>query len=278
MIPPDYLNHIVIGNNVELIQKLPDNCIPLTVTSPPYGLLRDYKGYSFDFEGIAKELYRVATEGGVVVWVVGDETNDSNESGESFRQALYFKKIGFKLYDTMIYSKSGFRFPRPRAYHNTFEYMFIFSRGTPTTVNLIMDRKNLHNEANKRPRNHHKREKDGSFTSRKGFKVREYGVRYNIWDYDTVGHSVTDDLFAFEHPAIFPERLARDHIISWSNPGDIVLDPFMGSGTTAKMAKETGRQFIGFEISEEYAEIARKRVEAANPPLFLLEPEQLQLT
>lgn len=220
-------------------------------------------------------MYRVTAEGGVVVWVVGDETEDSDESGESMRQALYFKEVGFKLYDTMIYSKSGFRFPRPRAYHGTWEYMFVLSKGVPKTVNLIRDRKNLNNETNSRSRQHMKRERDGNFTGRKSYIPTEYGVRYNVWEY-TVGSSVAEEKFAFEHPALFPENLARDHIVSWSNPGDIVLDPFMGSGTVAKMAKETDRLFIGFEISEVYASIARKRVEAANVPLFQIEPEQLE--
>lgn len=268
----EYLNQVTVGDHLELLPNLPDSCIDLTVTSPPYDSIREYKGYTFIFDRLAKELYRVTKEGGIVVWIVGDETVDSNKSGTSFRQCLYFRDVlGFLLYDTIIYSKSGFRFPRPRAYHNTHEYMFILSKGIPNTVNLLMDRKNIHNEANKKARNHFKREKDGKFTGRKAFAPREFGVRYNIWDYDTVGHSVTDDKFAYEHPAIFPEALARDHILSWSNPGDIVLDPMAGSGTTLKMAKELGRQFIGLEVSEEYAEIARRRVETANVPLFVMD-------
>lgn len=267
MIPEHYLNQIVVGHNVKLASELPENSIDLVVTSPPYGEMRDYKGYRFDFEGIAQEMLRVLKEGGVMVWVVGDETEDSDKSGESFRQALYFKEIGFKLYDTIIYSKSGFRFPRPRAYHNTWEFMFVLSKGVPKTVNLIKDRKNLNNESNSSARKHMKREKDGNFTGRKAYTPTEYGVRYNVWEY-TVGSSVAEEDFAFEHPAIFPEDLARDHIVSWSNPDDIVLDPFMGSGTTAKMCRETGRNYIGFEISEEYADIGRRRVECANIPLF----------
>lgn len=270
-IPQEYRNQIVIGECSEKMGLLPDRCIDLTVTSPPYGDLRDYKGYKFDFPKIAQQLYRVTAEGGIVVWVVGDETKDGDESGESMRQALYFKELGFNLYDTLIYLKSGFRFPRPRAYHGVWEYMFVFSKGRPKTVNLLMDRKNLNNETNAKARNHFKRERDGSFSGRKAFEPREYGVRYNVWQYTTTS-SVSDDKIAFEHPAIYPEQLAKDHILSWSNEGDIVLDPMSGSGTTLKMAKELGRKFIGIEISEEYAvNIGRKRIESANVPLFSME-------
>lgn len=266
-----YLNTVTVGDCADLLTKLPDDCIQLTVTSPPYGDLRDYKGYEFSFEKIAAELYRVTEKGGVVVWVVGDETKDSDESGESMRQALHFKSIGFKLYDTMIYAKSGFRFPRPRAYHGIWEYMFVLSKGIPRTVNLLKDRKNLNNDSSARSRKHAKRERDGSMSERKPYEPAEYGVRYNIWEY-TVGSSVAEERFAFAHPALFPEKLASDHILSWSNPGDIVLDPMSGSGTTLKMAKQLGRQFIGFEISQEYVDtITRRKIETANTPLFEME-------
>lgn len=270
------LNQVTVGNCVPLMESLPDECIDLTITSPPYGDLRDYKGYDFDFKSVAEQLYGVMKPGGIVVWIVGDETNDGDESGESFRQALYFKEIGFKLYDTMIYEKMGFRYPRPNAYHNVFEYMFVFSKGMPKTVNLIRDRRNFNNEANALARQHFKREKDGEFTSRKGFKPEAFGPRYNVWRYNA-GSNSSKDKFAYEHAAVFPEELARDHILSWSNPGDIVFDPMCGSGTTIKKAKELGRNFIGFEISIEYGEIARRRVRFANEPLFLLEVEQLKL-
>ena len=270
-IPQEWQNTIIVGDSGFLMKALPDESINLTVTSPPYGDLRSYKGYSFNFPQIANELYRVTEEGGVVVWVVGDETKDYDESGESFRQALYFKEIGFCLYDTIIYAKNQFRFPRERAYHNIFEYMFVLSKGRPKTVNLIMDRKNdeEYNKTNGAARLHMKREKDGSFTGRKAFQTREYGVRYNIWTY-SVGSAVSEDKFAFEHPAIFPENLAADHIMSWSNPGDVVLDCFSGSGTTLKKAQELGRNFIGMEISEDYAEkIGKRRIRIAKVPLFV---------
>jgi len=254
------INQIICGNCAEIMKSWPDECIDLTVTSPPYDNLRDYKGYTFDFETIAKELYRITKPGGVVVWVVGDATINGSETGTSFRQALYFKDVcGFNLHDTMIYAKKGIRFPESNRYYQAFEYMFVFSKGTPKTVNLIRDRKNLYPGDTIHGSD---RQKDGTFKKRKKKIVQKLGVRFNIWEYPTGGINSAQDEIAFQHPAVFPEQLAADHIISWSNPGDLVLDPMCGSGTTCKMALKMGRRFIGIDIAEEYCEIARKRVEA----------------
>ena len=255
------INQIICGDCVEVMKSWPDECIDLTVTSPPYDNLRDYRGYTFDFESIARELYRVTKPGGVVVWVVGDATINGSETGTSFRQALYFKDVcGFNLHDTMIYQKDTCSFPETNRYYPSFEYMFVFSKGTPKTVNLIRDRKNLYSGDTVHGSY---RQKDGTLKKRrKGKIIQKLGVRFNIWEYSTGKYHYTRDEIAFQHPAIFPEQLAADHIISWSNPGDIVLDPMCGSGTTCKMALKLGRRFIGIDIAEEYCEIARKRVEA----------------
>jgi len=237
---------------------MPDKYIDLTVTSPPYDNLRTYDGYSFDFEGIAKELYRITKEGRVVVWVVGDATIKGSETGTSFKQALYFKEIGFNLYDTMIYTQP----PRGacgnnNTYWQSFEYMFIFSKGIPKTINLLMDRENKDSRKGDRGT---KRLQNGELIklSRGGYS--KFGRRTNVWEYNTgKGHSTKDDI-ACKHPAIFPEQLAQDHILSWSNEGDIVLDPMAGSGTVLKMAKMTNRNYIGIEISPQYVEIAKKRI------------------
>jgi DNA modification methylase len=242
----------------------PDGCIDLTVTSPPYDNLRDYEGYDFDFEAIAAQLWRITKPGGVVVWVVGDQTVNGSESGTSFRQALHFMELGFNLHDTMIWNKGGFTGVGSLSvrYAPVFEYMFIFSNGKPNTFNQITDRVNIHSKGNFSKK---KRTKKGNIKDGGKFqKRREYGVRFNIWK--MTPHIQNGDNV---HPAPFPEALARDHIISWSNPGDIVLDPMCGSGTTLKMAKQTGRQFIGIDVSEKYCDIARKRVEGAQPPLFI---------
>ena len=250
---------LIQGDCLEVMKSLPSQSIDLTVTSPPYDNLRNYKGYSFDFEGIAKELYRVTKDGGVVVWVVGDATINGSETGTSFKQALYFKEIGFNLHDTMIYQKNNFANPSSNRYHQIFEFMFILSKGKPKSFNPIKDRKNVcagesNWGANKA------RQKDGSFKERPKKIVSEYGMRYNIWKFMTSKGFATKDNFAYSHPAIFPEKVAYDHIISWSNERDIVLDCFLGSGTTGKVAKQLNRQFIGIEISPEYLEIAKNRI------------------
>jgi len=247
------------GDCLEVIKSLSNQSIDLTVTSPPYDNLRNYNGYLFDFEGIAKELYRVTKDGGVVVWIVGDATINGSETGTSFKQALYFKEIGFNLHDTMIYQKNNFSNPSSNRYHQIFEFMFVLSKGKPKSFNPIKDRKNVcFGESNWG--SNKARQKDGSFKERPKKIVSQYGMRYNIWEFMTSKGFATKDNFAYLHPAIFPEKIAYDHIVSWSNEGDTVLDCFLGSGTTGKIAKQLNRQFIGIEISKEYLEIAKTRI------------------
>lgn len=248
------------GDCLEVMKTIEDSSIDLTVTSPPYDNLRTYNGnieqWNFDkFKGIAKELYRITKQGGVVVWVVNDATVKGSETGTSFRQALCFIECGFNLHDTMIWEKSTFSNPFPNRYHQVFEYMFIFSKGKPKTFNGIKDRKNKHGGAKVKPT---VREANGELFSRKEKTVAEYGKRFNVWQ-------ITEEKRnKLGHPAPFPEQLANDHIISWSNPGDIVFDPFMGSGTTGKMALLNGRNFIGIELDKDYFTIAESRIKQAN--------------
>lgn len=255
-----YLNKIVTGDNVEVMRDMPDGCIDLTVTSPPYDGLRTYNGYSFDFEAVASELYRVTKDGGLVVWVVNDSTVNGSESLTSFRQALYFKSIGFNVHDTMIYAKNNVyaHDPRNKRYKQSFEYMFVLSKGRPVTYNEIKDRPNKH--AGRVIRGTKGRTRDGVKRDIVPQVIAEFQARFNIWYY-TTGGSVASDKIAFEHPAIFPEKLAEEHILSWSNSGDLVFDPFGGSGTTAKMALLNDRKYLHIDVSEEYNEIARKRVD-----------------
>lgn len=242
---------------LEGLKLLDDNSVDLTVTSPPYDDLRTYNGYSFDFENIANELYRVTKEGGSIVWIVSDATINGSESGTSFKQALYFKEIGFNIHDTMIWEKPTFTAvgALKTKYAQVFEYMFIFTKGKIKTFNPIKDRKNKYVGDKKHSGI---RQKDGSIKEKSsiGKPVAEYGQRFNVWHMPTC-QSKTERT---GHPAQFPEQLINDHIISWSNEGDIVLDPFMGSGTTAKMAKLNDRNFIGFELSKEYCDIAEERL------------------
>lgn len=252
------INKIHNMDCIEGLKRLPDDCIDLTVTSPPYDNLRTYNGFSWDFEATARELYRVTKQGGVVVWVVGDATIKGSETGTSFKQALFFKEIGFNLHDTMIYDKgcSG-AVGNNKWYWQSFEYMFVFSKGKPKTINLIYDRKNVEARYDS---NSTKRRRDGSLKKTYGYSYGEMGRRTNIWKYRTGKGLTTTDSIAFKHPAMFPEKLAQDHILSLSNEGDTVLDCFMGSGTTAKMAVLNKRNYIGFEISKEYCEIAEQRI------------------
>lgn len=240
---------------VDGMALISDSMIDLTVTSPPYDDLRKYNGYSFDFESVARELYRVTKEGGVVVWVVGDATVKGSESGTSFRQALYFMECGFNLHDTMIYEKDTqpCHDPRNRRYKQYFEYMFVLTKGKPKTYNEIKDvlNKNAGKVINKAT----KRLEDGTMRKYPQIILGDFQARSNIWRFNT-------DKRGLGHPAIFPEQLVLDHINSWSNKGDVVLDPFMGSGTTAKMAILSNRDFLGFEIASEYVDIANKRIRA----------------
>lgn len=258
MIEFNKIYHIDCLQGMKLI---PDNTIPLTVTSPPYDNLRKYNGYSFEFEEIARELYRVTSDGGIVVWVVGDETIKGDETGTSFKQALYFKQIGFKLADTMIYNKTDMAFPRygHKKYPAAFEYMFILSKGKINTFNLIKDRPN---KLAGTVMSGTVRQQDGTVkpSRAKGKEVADFGARSNVWGYTTGKGKSAKESIAFKHPAIFPEKLAEDHILSWSNEGDVVFDPFMGSGTVAKMALLNNRKYIGFEISKEYIEICEERL------------------
>lgn len=253
------------GDCLQVMRGFDPDIIDLTVTSPPYDNLRTYKGYTFDFEPIARELYRVTKPGGVVVWVVGDATINGSETGTSFRQALYFKEIGFNLHDTMIYEVAGTGAKGSHlAYWQAFEFMFILSKGRPERLNLLRDRPNK--GAGKWQGASPKADMVGSRQKGGGYFSPDAGKRTNIWRYlvGNNGDEITD------HPAPFPEALAGDHILSWSNPGDTVLDPMMGSGTTGKMALQYGRNFIGIEISPEYLKIARERIARVEAQPLLL--------
>ena len=247
-------NKIYNENCLETMARMQDGFIDLTVTSPPYDNLRTYNGYSFDFEGVAKELYRVTKEGGVVVWIVGDATIKGSETGTSFKQALFFKEIGFNIHDTMIWNKGSFSAvgSLKTRYAPVFEYMFILSKGKSNSFNPIKDRKNKW--AGEKRKHVMFRQSDGTIKKTSGSEIKEFGQRFNIW---YLPPAKNRDI---KHPAPFPEQLANDHIISWSNENDIIYDPFMGSGTTAKMAILNNRNYIGSEMSKEYCKIIDKRL------------------
>ena len=256
------INKIIQGDCLEVLKGVESGSVDLTVTSPPYDNLRTYGGYTFDFEGIAKELYRVTKQGGVVVWVVADATINGSETGTSFKQALYFKEIGFNLHDTMIWRKTT---PVPQfkcnRYTSSFEYMFVFSKGKPLCNYLTTKCKTAGNKKN--------RNNKGNFSMNSADRPRdeititkENKILDNVWDYPVGGHK------DIGHPAIFPEKLAEDHILSWSNEGDTILDPMAGSGTTLKMAKKNNRNYIGIELNPEYVKIAEARLRGVTSSMF----------
>lgn len=258
------INRIYCCDCLVGMKRVKDDVIDLTVTSPPYDDLRNYKGYDFNFKEIAKQLYRITKPGGVVVWVVGDAVVKGGETGSSFRQALYFMECGFKLHDTMIFEKNTSAFPARRngnRYTQIFEYMFVFSKGAPKTANLISDKLNRWQGYTNWGANSI-RKKDGTLEKTGDIKpVPEFSPRNNIWHFCVNKNYLTKDKEAHAHPAMFPEKLAHDHIITWTNEGDLVFDPMCGAGTTCKAAKILKRKFIGFDTSAEYCKIATERVE-----------------
>jgi DNA modification methylase len=253
--------NLMQGDCLECMSEIPDGSVDLTVTSPPYDNLRTYNGNNDQWgehvwRNVIQGLYRVTADGGVVVWIVGDATINGSETGTSFKQALHAMECGFNLHDTMIYEKDGIAFPDKNRYQACFEFMFVFSKGSPLNFNQICDRPN---KSYGRKVTGTERRVDGTTKKASGYgnQIKEFGARWNVWRISSdKGNRITG------HPAMFPQDLAQDHILSWSNKGDTVLDPFMGSGTTGVACVNTGRDFIGIELDETYFNIAKERIEA----------------
>lgn len=252
------------GDCLEIMNDIQQGSVDMVLTSPPYDNLREYNGnivqWSFDkFKEIAREIFRVTKPCGVVVWIVADMVINGGETGTSFKQALWFMDCGFLLHDTMIWYKKGCIYPDTNRYYSSFEYMFVFSKGKPKTANMICDRVNAY--SGKRSGTTY-RNQDGSINRKRAIQsIPEFGRRFNVWEISGEKHNTTG------HPAVFPVELARDHIISWSNAGDVVLDPFMGSGSTGVACVNTGRDFIGIELDAGYYDTACRRIEAAQAQL-----------
>jgi DNA modification methylase len=255
------LNNFYVGESVKWMQEsMPSNFVDLTVTSPPYDDLRNYNGFLFDYKAMLTELYRVTKHGGVVVWIVGDATVNGSETGTSFKQALYAKEIGFNLHDTMIFAKNN---PVPqfktKRYTNAFEYMFILTKGKPNTCNYLMEKTKNAGQIKSRNGKSEFAKQSADKPRNERTIVKEKKIKTNIWVYN-VGAVVSNE-YTKKHPATFPEQLAKDHILSWSNECDIVFDPMCGSGTTCKMAYLNNRKFIGVDVSKEYIDdICRPRL------------------
>jgi DNA modification methylase len=254
---PMELDQIICGDNCDVLGTFPRESVDLVVTSPPYDDLRTYGGHSWDFYGVAWQLKRVLKPGGVIVWVVADATKDGSETGTSFEQAQHFKRLGLRLHDTMIYRKQNYTPLTHNRYEQEWEYTFILSQGKPASFNPKKVRCTYAGSLTWSEPNMYK-DNSGQLTRVKQTVINDEKIAGNIFSYE-VGSRMTGHI---DHPALFPEALARDHILSWSNEGDTILDPMMGSGTTGKMAVLNNRNFIGIEIAPEYMEIAQRRIEA----------------
>lgn len=250
---------------VEGMKALPKDSIPMTLTSPPYDDLRLYGGHAFDdqqFRAVAEELWRVTMPGGVVVWVVADAIIDGSETCNSARQKLFFMELGFNVHHTMIMARSGSRWPSVVRHGDSLEYAFVMSKGRPRSIYLRRDRPNTNVGALYRGRRWLGLERDRPRPTDR--PVAEWGVRTAVWVYEVGSNRTTRDRYAFEHPALMPERMAEDHILSWSRPGDLVFDPMSGAATTCKMALLNGRRYLGFEVHEPYYRLALRRMRDAH--------------
>jgi len=258
-------NRILCCDAVEGLRALPAASVPLTVTSPPYDRLRIFGGHKWDFETfkhVADQLWRVTMAGGVVVWVVADAIVGGTETCTSARQKLYFREKGFHVHHTMIMDRAGSRWPSKVRYGDSVEYAFILSKGKPRTINLLRDKPNK-NAGMMQPFN--RRELDGrQRPAGTAQAVREWGVRSAVWRYAAGGFSTTKDGIAFEHSALMPEQMAQDHILSWSDPGDLVLDPMCGAATTCKLALLNHRDYLGIEVHQPYHRLAERRMDDAH--------------
>jgi len=264
-ISPNFIDKILHRNCVEGMKMLPDACIPMSLTSPPYDDLRRYGGHAFDsdtFGAVAEELYRITMPGGVVVWVVADAIIDGSETCTSARQKLHFRQVGFNVHHTMLMNRAGSRWPCKVRYGDSLEYAFVLSKGRPRTINLLRDKPNK--KAGKLM-GFNRRDFDGrQRPAGTAQPVREWGVRLGVWTYAGGGATTAKDDYAYDHPALMPERMAEDHILSWSRPGDLIFDPMCGAATTCKMALLHGRRYLGFEVHEPYHGLAVRRMADAH--------------
>lgn len=254
------INTIICGDAVEVLKTLPDESVDLVVTSPPYDELRVYNGFSLDLHAVGVELYRVMKDGGIVAMVIQDSTKDFGKSLTSFRTIVdWCDNIGFKLFETCIYHKNGTEGAwwksRFRVDH---EYMPIFLKGRKPQY--------FNKEPLKIPSKHGgkvmsgsgNRKTDGTTTAVVRREINPMKCRGTVWDYLMAGDK---NPLKRRHPAVFPDKIPFDFIKCFCPEGGVVLDPFVGSGSTAVMAKVLERKYIGIDISREYCDLAEERLE-----------------
>ena len=246
---------LIVGDCVEVMDSWPEGCVDLVVTSPPYDMLRNYRGFAFDSKAVIAALFRVIRPGGVVVWVIGDSIKKGSRTLTGYLHAFQFRRQGFNIHDIMIWQKKNPMYAQRRAYVSCFEYVLVCTRGAPDTFNPLR----TPTVSGAVPFVAGARGRDGVLKSVRGMHNEEK-VLTNIWEYAVGRGGTTRDDVAFEHPALFPEKLAADHIVSWSNPGDLVVDPMCGASTTGKMALMNGRRYVGIDVSEEYIDVSKRRL------------------
>lgn len=256
---------LLLGDCIEKMQYIKEHGIAVdaVITSPPYDTTKNYNNtctWNFDtFKAVAQTLVPILKDGGVIIWVVGDKTDKGSESCTSFKQALYFRELGLNLHDTMIYRKLNYVPLTHNRYEQEFEYMFCFSKGKPKTFNPIKIPCKYAGQETWGKSSFYKTDDDG-LTQIEKKVINPEKIKGNIFEYRT---GSTTESSKYRHPAMFPLELAKDQISSWTNEGDIVLDPFMGAGTTGVACKQLNRKFIGIELVEKYFKMAEERINAA---------------
>ncbi|MBR1921447.1 MAG: site-specific DNA-methyltransferase [Kiritimatiellae bacterium] len=252
-------NKIICGDSAAVMEKFPDNSIDMVVTSPPYDSIRDYKGFSADLSKIGRETFRVLKEGGIAVVVIQDQTKNYGKTLTSFRLAIdWCDNAGFKLFECLIYKKLGAEGAwwnkRFRVDH---EYMMVFLKGDRPAY--------FNKDPLKIPSKHGGKVMTGGGTRlTSGIRIATRAIHINpmkcrgtVWAYETAGDG---SRLKHQHPATYPDRLPYDFIQCFCPEKGIVLDPFMGSGTTALAAKSLKRFYVGIDISQEYVDLAERRV------------------
>ena len=254
------VNKIICDDNVKFLSTLPENCIDMVVTSPPYDNLRDYNGFQLDLSGVGEQLFRVLKPGGIVAVIIQDSTQDGRKTLTSFRMIVnWCDTIGFGLFENCIYSRQGVEGAwwkkRFRVDH---EYIPLFIKGKRPAYFNKEELKIPSKHGGKTMTGAATRNKDGTQQKSRSVYINPMKCRGTIWNYPQCGDG---SKLKHLHPATFPNLLPYDLIQCFCPENGIVLDPFNGSGTTCVAAKSLNRQYIGVDCSQEYCDIAEKRIQ-----------------
>ena len=250
---------LIVGDCLNIMKKIEENTFDLIVFSPPYDSLRKYNDYTFDLKKTGEQIFRVLKDGCLCAMVIQDQTKNFGKSLTSFRTAVdWVDRIGFKLFETVIYRKHGIEGAwwnkRFRVDH---EYIHLFLKGEkpryfnkdPLRIPSKHGGKTMVGSGN--------RKTDGTTTKTTTIHVNKMKCRGTVWDYLNAGDK---NKLKQQHPAVFPDKIPYDIISCFSPVKGLVLDPFVGSGSTCVMAKKLDRFYTGIDISSKYIEIAKKRL------------------